>query len=409
MNKSILTVFSLLAVAATSLAMDAPSWAVGRFSGINPKYDKRVTIDISRGGDVEITVQGQAMQRGTWDGRGFSVTGVRFFVESARRGITVIQASDPGNKATYGRIGESNGGSGGGWIPPGQDNGDIPSWLQGNHTGGRNDYYDATIDLNVEGNGNARATVRFDSGRRQTQTGYYRDGVLTLDGIRFRTGSSGRGFFIEQIGQSRNRTNWNSGWGGSGGGDWNNGNAPSWAVGEFSGHNRFYDADIELDVDRNGRAVATIRYADGRRQTQTGYVNGTRLTLDKAGFTIRQNGNGFTCEQMGNSSNWMEYRRSGSGGGWGGGNWQYPPSWLIGTFSGRNAFYQAEVEINVSSNGRAEVYVNYPDGRRQTQTGGYQGDRLKIDNVWFTVERSGNGIRMTQVNDRDNSSVYRRR
>lgn len=400
-----------LCLTSFSLAVDPPSWAVGRFRGNNPRYNKSVTVDISRDGDVEVSVQGQSMQRGMWGSRGFSITGMQFYVESGRNSIIVTQANDPKNKATYARIGESNGGNGG-WRPP-TNNGDVPSWLVGFHSGGRNDYYDADVDLNVERNGNARATVKFDNGRRQTQTGYYRDGYLTLDNVRFNVSSQGRGMTIQQRDQSRNRTVWGGNFGG-GGGTWtggggnNSGNAPSWAVGDFSGYNRFYDADIDLDITRSGSATATVRHRDGKRQTQRGTVNGNRLTLDGAGFNIRQHGNGITVEQIGNSANWMEYTRDGGGSDNSGGNWGYAPDWLIGTFRGRNALYQAEVEITVSSNGRAEATVTYPDGRRQNQYGGYQGGRLKLDKTWFEVSRSGRGIRVVQVGDRDNDTTYRR-
>lgn len=60
-----------------------------------------------------------------------------------------------------------------------------------------------------------------------------------------------------------------SGSGNSGGGD-NGYIAPSWVVGEFSGHNRSYNADVTMTIERNGQAKAEIRFDDGRRQTQTG-------------------------------------------------------------------------------------------------------------------------------------------
>ena len=409
-------VFALCAVLLTAsnvLAIDPPGWAVGKFRGMNPKYKKNVTVEIFRGGDVTIAVEGQKSQSGQWGSGGYSVSGLRFFVERGNSGIIVTQANDPSNKATYKYVGSGGWGGGGGTGGGGNVGNDTPpDYLRGFHSGGRNDYYRATIDLNVDSRGNASATIRFDDGKRQNQSGYYRDNRLFLNNVRFRTYELRGGFAIEQDDNSRNKTTWSKG---GGGGGWTSGgggggvDAPDWIVGEFDGYNRHYDADINLTVRRDGYAVADVRFRNGKRQTQTGNYRNDRLTLSGVGFSVKKTGNGFTTEQLGDRNNWMEYTRHGSGGGGGGwGSWENAPGWMTGTFRGYNNLYDADVEITVAKGGEATVYVNYKDGRRQRQSGGYRNGRLRIEGIEFNVSKTWRGISVQQVGDSQNKAEYRR-
>ncbi|HMS56612.1 MAG TPA: hypothetical protein PKA27_14555 [Fimbriimonadaceae bacterium] len=261
-----------------------------------------MTVAIYKSGDVRVSVEGQSTQSGQWGSSGYSVSGLRFFVERGNNAIIVTQANDSSNRAAYkysGSSGWAPPGSGGGWGGSGSTNDDLaPDYIRGSHKNGKNNYYGAKIDLTVDSHGNANAVVRYSDGRVQYQSGYYRDGNLYLDSTRFRTYRSSGGFTIEEVNNSRNKTVWGGdGWGG---GSWNPdnsaGDAPSWIVGEFDGHNRYYNADINLTVRKDGYAVADVRFADGRRQTQVGNYRNGRLTLSGVGFKVSQSGNGFSTE-----------------------------------------------------------------------------------------------------------------
>lgn len=393
-------------LAATGHAIEPPGWAVGKFSGTNPKYSKRVTVEIYRSGDVTVSVTGQASQSGSWGSGGYSVGGLRFYVERGNNAIVVTQANDSSNRATYKYSGPT---SSSGWSKPSSDD-SPPDYLRGFHKSGKNSFYNAKVDLNVDLRGNASATVRYADGRVQYQSGFYRDGSLWLDDTRFRTYRSSGGFTIEEASNSRNRTVWGSdGWGGVNPPD-SGSSAPDWIVGEFDGHNRYYDADIHLTVRRDGYSVADVRFSDGRRQTQTGTFRDGRLTLNGVGFKVSRAGSGFSTEQMGNSGNWMEYRRQGGFGSsndWGQ-SWSDAPSWMVGTFRGYNNLYDADVDVHISRDGSATIDIYFKDGRRQKQRGGYRNGRLRIEGIEFEVREASNGITLRQVDDTQNKNVYRR-
>lgn len=201
-----------------------------------------------------------------------------------------------------------------------------------------------------------------------------------------------------------------SGTGNGNGNGNNNGNiAPTWAIGQFTGFNRSFDADVTLNIQRNGDARATIRFNNGRTQTQTGRLRNERLTLDGTQFTIRKTSRGFTSEQVDDRNNTMEYTRGSPSGGGQDGNMDAMPSWLAGTFSGRNKAYKADLEIEVQENGRVTVRTEYDGGRVQNQTGRYDGGFLVIQGVKFNVSKTWNGIRLVQQNDKSNTADYRRR
>lgn len=228
-----------------------------------------------------------------------------------------------------------------------------------------------------------------------------------IRGISFTGTTRGREVKISFLDQRGEVGSNQSGSGSNWGGNTSNYTAPSWAVGSFHGHNRSYNADVSLNIERNGDARATIRYSDGRRQVQTGRFRDNRLTLEGTQFKIRQSGSGITSEQVGDANNWVEYSRG--AGNSGGGNSANVPSWLEGTFTGRNRLYDAQMEFEIRDNGRVTVHIRYPDGRVQTQSGRYDGNNIVIENVRFNVSKTFNGIRLVQQDDRDNSADYRRR
>ena len=79
---------------------------------------------------------------------------------------------------------------------------------------------------------------------------------------------------------------------------------PHWMTGRFKGYNLQYGSTVELRIDDDGRASASI---DG--QQVRGYVNDGRLYVGNVEFDIERAGDGFNTVQRGNRSNRVHYER----------------------------------------------------------------------------------------------------
>ena len=79
---------------------------------------------------------------------------------------------------------------------------------------------------------------------------------------------------------------------------------PSWMIGDFSGYNLKYGAQVDMHIDASGRVRAYVNGA-----TLNGYVNDQRAYLGDAEFYIDRAGDGFSTTQVGNSSNRVHYSR----------------------------------------------------------------------------------------------------
>jgi hypothetical protein len=79
---------------------------------------------------------------------------------------------------------------------------------------------------------------------------------------------------------------------------------PKWLVGTWDGFNLRYNAEVEMNITRDGRVSA---YADG--QKVVGYINDERLYIGDAEFYIVPAGSGFNTVEVGNKSNQVHYSR----------------------------------------------------------------------------------------------------
>jgi hypothetical protein len=79
---------------------------------------------------------------------------------------------------------------------------------------------------------------------------------------------------------------------------------PGWMVGDFTGYNLQYGAQVDLRINSDGRAKANV---SGTKLT--GYVNDQRLYIGDAEFYIDRAGDGFNTTQVGDNSNKVHYSR----------------------------------------------------------------------------------------------------
>ena len=80
---------------------------------------------------------------------------------------------------------------------------------------------------------------------------------------------------------------------------------PGWMVGDFSGYNLQYGAQVNMHISSDGRMRARV---NGTKLT--GYVNDERLYIGDAEFYINRAGDGFNTVQLGNNSNQVHYSRN---------------------------------------------------------------------------------------------------
>lgn len=277
-----------------------PSWAVGKFSGYNKKYDSDMTVTVSQDGNATAIVRprkgGTQTQRGSWNGTYLTLDGIKFNVREESRGISLRQIDDITNTTV---LKEGTGGSTDETV-------DVPSWSVGEFTG-YNLRYDSDNTLTVDSRGRAVCEIRFRTGRRQTQTGQVNLNRLILEGIGFAISKSGSGMRVEQLGD---RNNWMEYSRGGSGGDRDKVAPPSWAVGSFDAHNRLYDTENDLTIERDGSVRVRIRFKDGRRQSQTGhYERGDKVIIDGIRFSISSTRRGVRLVQDSERENDCEYVR----------------------------------------------------------------------------------------------------
>lgn len=79
---------------------------------------------------------------------------------------------------------------------------------------------------------------------------------------------------------------------------------PEWMVGEFSGYNEKYNADVMLRIRDDGQVTATV---NGR--SVHGYISESRLYAGNQAFDIDRTRRGFVTSQVGDRSNQVRYKR----------------------------------------------------------------------------------------------------
>ncbi len=258
----------------------------------------------------------------------------------------------------------------------------------------------------IQERGGTWESVTFDQSSTQTwrvsdrQTGVRGTGTHTPpDGARPRT------FTYEAVVDHRNgsiqQTSYNMAGGGGVGGGRDDRRVPRWLVGTFHGRSPSSNRRrVALTVTRDGDATAV--FDNGAREQGT-YDNGRIRFSASESWDVSRVDQGIRAAS-GRRSEVLTTDPS-AGGGYGddddddGGR---VPRWMRGTFRGTTDSGESELSIRADGTATARSLTN-----NQTFRGTYANGRLRFDWGTYEVERTPDGIRTVDVNNRG-TTEYRR-
>jgi hypothetical protein len=261
----------------------------------------------------------------------------------------------------------------------------VPDWAVGTFTA-RNPQSGGTIVLTIDRNGSVTANLD-----GSLNYGNINGNRLTLNGIASRVRRQGNGIRTTRI-DNGERIDYVRGGNAGGGG---NGNVPDWAVGTFTARNPQTGGVIVLTIDGNGNATANL---DGTINNGS-YDNG-RLTINGIISNVRSQGNGIRTTRIDNGER-IDYVRGGNSGG---GNIGNVPDWAIGTFRARSPQDGTTIILTIDRNGNVSANVN-----GTLNNGTIYQDRLTINGVTSRVQRNGDGIRTTRLDNGERINYNRQR
>ena len=257
----------------------------------------------------------------------------------------------------------------------------------------------------VQERGGGMDSVTFDQTR--TQTWRVSDRTTGVRGVGRHTpggGTSARDFTYEAIVNHRNGEIQQVsyaivGGGGMGGGGRDDRRVPRWLVGSFDGRSPSGGRRrVAVTVERDG-AVSAL-YDNGTRE-QGYYDNGRiRFNNSSSDWDVSRVDEGFRAASGRRSE---VFNRTGAG------NYDDDdndggrvPRWMRGTFRGTTDSGESELTIRADGNATARSLT-----KNQSFQGTYANGRLRFDWGTYEVERTRDGIRTVDVNNR-NSTEYRR-
>ncbi len=192
------------------------------------------------------------------------------------------------------------------------------------------------------------------------------------------------------------------------------GNVPSWAAGTFYGRDRQTGSVIALTIARNGSVSVSV---DGNSPSYAS-LNGTTLTNGPYVSRVTRRNNGIRTTDINDRNNFIDYSRNpnnsggggypGNGGGYpggGGGGQGNVPNWAVGTFYGNDSLSGSNLSLTVYQNGQVSISIDggtpiFASMNGTTLTNGADVSR---------ITRISNGIRTTDVNNRNRFIDYYRR
>lgn len=256
----------------------------------------------------------------------------------------------------------------------------------------------------IQERGGTWESVTFDQTRTQTwrvsdrQTGVRGAGTHTPpDGARPRM------FTYEAVVDNRNgsiqRVSYDMGGGGGrpGGGD--DRRVPRWLVGTFHGRSPSSNRRrVALTVTRDGDATAV--FDDGAREQGT-YDNGRIRFNASESWDVSRVDEGIRAAS-GRRSEVLTTDPSGGGYGDDADDGGRVPRWMRGTFRGTTDTGESELTIRADGTAIARSLT-----KNQSFRGTYANGRLRFDWGTYEVERTRDGIRTVDVNNRS-STEYRR-
>ena len=254
--------------------------------------------------------------------------------------------------------------------------------------------------------GGGMDSVTFDQTR--TQTWRVSDRTTGVRGVGRHTpgnGTPARDFTYEAIVDHRNgkieRVSYDFvGGGGMGGGGRDDRRVPRWLVGSFDGRSPAGGRRrVAVTVERDG-AVSAL-YDNGARE-QGYYDNGRiRFNNSSSDWDVSRVDEGFRAASGRRSE---VFNRTGAGNDYddGADDGGRVPRWMRGTFRGTTDSGEAELTIRADGVATARSLT-----KNQSFQGTYANGRLRFDWGTYEVERTRDGIRTVDVNNR-NSTEYRR-
>lgn len=241
--------------------------------------------------------------------------------------------------------------------------------------------------------------VTFDQTRTQTWRVSDRLTGVRGQGRHAPSGSNARTFTYEATVNHRNGNiervtyDWVRGGGGGGGGD--DRRVPRWLVGSWQGRSPSNQRRVSLTVGSDGQVSAL--YGNGAREE--GRYNDGRIRFNNSSeWDVSRVEDGFRAAAGTRS----EIFRGDSGGGIDDDD-DRVPRWVRGTFRGMTG--DGESELIIRADGSATTRSLR---RNQVARGTYSNGQLRFDWGTYEVERTGDGIRTVQTNNRSNRTEYRR-
>ncbi|HEX5709015.1 MAG TPA: hypothetical protein VFX96_17065 [Pyrinomonadaceae bacterium] len=253
--------------------------------------------------------------------------------------------------------------------------------------------------------GDGSSSVTFESNRQtqtyrvsNNQTGVRGEGVFRRD-----FNGPSRRFTYEAVVNTRNNRVQPISYNFVGGvdGDYNNefSDVPDWLIGTFRGRNPTGRQGqlMSVSVDRTGSVLAV--YDNGTRDSGR-YVNGQiQLGNTRQAWSVTRVGSGFRATARRRSENFIRTSDDFDGRG----DNDRVPRWVVGTFRGTTD--RGESELTISSDGAASIRSL---SSNEIFYGRYDDRSLRFDWGTYEVTRARNGLRTTNVGDRNDTTDYRR-
>ena len=255
----------------------------------------------------------------------------------------------------------------------------------------------------IEERGGTWESVTFDQTRTQTWRVSDRLTGVRGAGRHAPDGSNPRQFTYEAVVDNRNgnieRVSYDMAGGRPGGGGGWRDRVPRWLVGTFYGRSPSTGRRVTLTVTREGEATAVFN--NGTRERGT-YDNGRIRFGGSDDWDVSRVDEGIRAAS-GRRSEVFTTDPSRGGGDDADDDGGRVPRWLRGTFRGTTNTGESELTIRADGSATARSLT-----KNQTFSGTYRNGRLRFDWGEYDVQRTGDGIRTVEVNNRSNRTDYRR-
>jgi hypothetical protein len=262
----------------------------------------------------------------------------------------------------------------------------------------------------VQERGGDWGEVTFDQTRTQTWRVSDRQTGVRGVGTHAPNGSAARQFTYEAVVDHRNGKiesvsydmsgGRGEGRGGGNGGGRDDRRVPRWLVGTFYGRSPANGRRVTLTINREGEATAVFN--NGSREQGT-YNNG-RIRFNSSGdWDVSRVDEGLRAATGRRSEVFTTDPSRGGGGDDDDDADGRVPRWLRGTFRGTTDSGESELTIRADGTATARSL-----NKNQTYRGTYSDGRLRFDWGTYDVQRTSDGIRTVEVNNRNNKTDYRR-